>query len=53
MLAEHLRTVIFVVGLLLLTVGIAQIYPPGAYIAAGVILLWTAIPPSARARKTS
>lgn len=51
--SENARELIFTLGLLLLAGGLACVYTPAAFIVAGLILVWLAIPPSTRPRKPS
>ena len=51
-LAASVRELVLVVGLLLLSTGLAQIYRPAAFIVPGAILIWLAIPPAQPERKS-
>jgi hypothetical protein len=49
-LAANVRETILILGLLLVSGGLALIYLPAALIAPGLVLVWLAIPP--RGQKT-
>jgi hypothetical protein len=52
-LTVNLRTVVFLIGLVLLASGLALVSTAAALIAPGLILMWLALPPSAKPRKAS
>lgn len=49
--ANVLRPLVFVIGLLLTCVGLAQVYPPAAWVVPGALLVWLAIPPRPKGAK--